>query len=431
MSLPDTAATEAPVRAPAAERPRRGRPPKRGQRLALLLDRAAELFNLRGISATSVADLADTLQISRASLYYYVEDREDLVFQCYMRACELTAQDLATAAEAPSGLERTLAFVRIALAPERPTVAVLSEIDVLNGERARFVKHADEANVERLMSFITAGAADGSMRGCDAEVIAQAIIGMLAWAQLLPQWSSGGHMEALRTRTSQAVTSLLTTGIATERGPRFECRVDVEQLQRTLVNAFDRRESFSIKIDQVLAAASRQFNRNGIEATSIDAIAGALGVSKGVLYHYVADKSDLVARCYERAFDFYDQFMEVCSREGRNGLERALINAHLNIQAHVTSLSPLMPQPGFGAGPDARRMALLERGRRENRAAADLLREGAADGSVVACDAAMVAHMTAGAFGWIPKWLKPDNGRSAFEIADEICTAIRNGLQAS
>jgi AcrR family transcriptional regulator len=429
VSLPDTAESEAPVRAPSGQRPRRGRPPKRNQRFALLLDRAAELFNLRGISATSVADLADTLKISRASLYYYIEDREDLVFQCYMRACELTAQDMAAAAVAPSGLERMLAFVRMALGPERPTVAVLSEIDILNGERARSVKHADDANIARLMGFIGEGVADGSMRACDAEVIAQAIIGMLSWAQLLPQWSSGGHMEALRTRTSQAMTMLLTTGIATARGPRFECRIDVEQFQRTLVNAFDRRESFSVKIDQVLAAASRQFNRNGIEATSIDAIAGALGVSKGVLYHYVTDKSDLVVRCYERAFDIYDQFVQVARREGGNGLERALINAHLNIQAHVTSLSPLMPQPGFGAVPDARRTALLERGRRENRAVSDFLREGAADGSLVACEAGLVAHISAGAFGWIPKWLKPDNGRSAFEVADEICTAIRNGLQ--
>src|SRR5689334_17206228 len=105
-----------------ASRPRRGRPPKRGDRLQLLLDRSAELFNLRGISATSVADLADTLQISRASLYYYIDDREDLVFQCYMRACELTEADLAAAAEGRNGLARTLEFVRLALAPTRPTV---------------------------------------------------------------------------------------------------------------------------------------------------------------------------------------------------------------------------------------------------------------------------------------------------------------------
>lgn len=413
------------------ETPRpRGRPPKRSLRLRLLLDRSAELFNLRGISATSVADLADTLQISRASLYYYIEDREDLVFQCYMRACELTEADLAAAAGAASGFERVLALVRLALLPSRPTVAVLSEIDILSGDRAEAVKRANDANTLGLIGFIHEGIGDGSVRPCDPEVLAQAIIGMLAWAQLLPQWSSGDHMEPLRTRASAAMVSLLTTGFSTNRSERFECRIDAEQFQRTLTNAFDRRESSSIKIDQVLAAASRQFNRNGVEATSIEAIAGSLGVTKGVLYHYLADKSELVTRCYERAFDFYDQFVEVARREGRNGLDRGLINAHLNIQAFVSSLSPLMPQPGFGSVPEERRGALLERGRRANRAIADFVREGVKDGSAAPCDAALVTHICAGAFGWLPKWLPSTQTRTRFEIADEICTALRNGLQA-
>ena len=416
--------------ADALARPRRGRPPKRIERLGLLLDRAAEIFNLQGISATSVADLADLLQISRASLYYYIEDREDLVFQCYMRACRITGDDLAEAAQAPSGLERVQAFVRLALLPTRPTVAVLSEIDILSGERAQAVKAATEANVAALIGFIADGVGDGSVRPCDAEVVAQAVVGMLAWVQLLPQWSSGGRTEALRNRASAAIISLLTTGLATRRDARFVCRIDVEQFQRPLVNAFDRQEASSAKVNQVLAAASRQFNRNGVEATSVDAIAGTLGVTKGVLYHYLADKSELVTRCYERAFEFYDQFVQVARREGSTGMQRAAVNAHLNIQAHVTSLSPLMPQPGFGAVPEARRVALLERGRRENRAVADFLREGAKDGSAVACDAALVTHICAGAFGWIPKWLPPDNTRTAFEIADEICTALCNGLQA-
>jgi len=315
--------------------------------------------------------------------------------------------------------------------PTRPTVAVLSEIDVLSGERAQSVKLANEANVARLVGFIADGVTDGGIRPCDIEVVAQAINGMLAWAQLLPQWSSGGHMEALRNRTSDTMVSLLTTGLSTRRGPRFECRIDVEQFQRTLVNAFDRGEASSLKIDQVLAAASRQFNRNGVEATSIEAIAATLGVTKGVLYHYLADKSELVTRCYERAFDFYDQFIQVAEREGGDGLERGLINAHLNIQAHVSSLSPLMPQPGFGAVPEARRVALLERGRRENHGIADFLREGMKDGSVADCDAALVTHICAGAFGWIPKWLPAAKARTPFEIADEICTVLRNGLQVA
>ena len=40
-----------------------------------LLDQAARELNSKGISMTSLTDVADKLGFSRASLYYYVEDR--------------------------------------------------------------------------------------------------------------------------------------------------------------------------------------------------------------------------------------------------------------------------------------------------------------------------------------------------------------------
>jgi AcrR family transcriptional regulator len=53
-----------------------------------LLDEAARELNSKGISMTSLTDVADRLGFSRASLYYYVEDREDLMFQVYLRSSE-------------------------------------------------------------------------------------------------------------------------------------------------------------------------------------------------------------------------------------------------------------------------------------------------------------------------------------------------------
>jgi hypothetical protein len=52
------------------------------------------------------------------------------------------------------------------------------------------------------------------------------------------------------------------------------------------------------------------------------------------------------------------------------------------------------------------------------------------DGSAAPCDAALFTHICAGAFGWLPKWLPPNQTRTRFDIADELCTALRNGLQA-
>ena len=60
-----------------------------------LLDQAARELNSKGISMTSLAAVADKLGFSRASLYYYVEDREDLMFQVYLRSSEIMARQLA------------------------------------------------------------------------------------------------------------------------------------------------------------------------------------------------------------------------------------------------------------------------------------------------------------------------------------------------
>ena len=63
-----------------------------------LLDQAARELNSKGISMTSLTDVADKLGFSRASLYYYVEDREDLMFQVYLRSSEIMARRLGEAA---------------------------------------------------------------------------------------------------------------------------------------------------------------------------------------------------------------------------------------------------------------------------------------------------------------------------------------------
>src|ERR1044071_7859323 len=94
---------------------RKGEGPRRGKRDAVL-DAAARQLNARGVSQTSLSEIAAELGVSRAALYYYVEDREDLVFQCYRRACEAMARDLDAASKAPGdGLERLVFFVERAL----------------------------------------------------------------------------------------------------------------------------------------------------------------------------------------------------------------------------------------------------------------------------------------------------------------------------
>ena len=323
---------------------RRGRPSSRVQKRDDLIQGATILFNSRGISAISIGEIAKELNLARASVYHYVKDRADLVYQCYIRSSEQLADDILEAASESTGLGRLQCLIALAMTPDRQPVAVLSEIHSLDDSIAETVRQSHNRNMKGIKGFIKAGIKDGSIRSCDEEIIAQSIFGMLSWSQLLPEWSDNPNPESLRERTRNALIRLIEHGIAKDDTAEFSFGTSVAMFKPTIGDVFNREQASELKLDRVLATASYLFNRNGIVATSLDEIAIEMGVTKGVLYHYLRDKDDLIIKCYERAFALQDQFIEHAEKHGANGLDAAMINAHLNIQAKAGDVSPLMPQ---------------------------------------------------------------------------------------
>lgn len=402
---------------------------KLSKRREALLDTASALFNARGIGGTGLAEVAEQLGLARASLYHYVRDRTELVHQCYARSCEITARDLQVASEADTGLERLLAFVEAAMTPQRRPLAVLSELPSLPVSIQETIRAADDRNRAQLRNFVQQGAQDGSLRPLDAEVVTQCLLGMLAWSQLLPHWQSRIASSAdIRRRARNAIVDTLSHGLANDADHQLTCDLRVERFLPALDNPFDKTAAAQQKRDSLLAVASKLFNRHGIESTSIDRIAEALGVTKGSIYHHFKDKSELVLRCYERTFDLYDAFAEAALHRSGNGFDAALINGHLNIQAQAGRVSPLMPQVGFEAVPESRRSDFKRRASQINRQMAGLLQRGTAEGVSRPCDAPMVTHVSAGAFGWVPKWFEPSEQRTPAMLADQICDLLIVGL---
>ena len=54
-----------------------------------MLRAAARCFNLKGYSGTSLKDVANILGLTDAALYYYVRNKEELVYLCYVRAADV------------------------------------------------------------------------------------------------------------------------------------------------------------------------------------------------------------------------------------------------------------------------------------------------------------------------------------------------------
>lgn len=58
----------------------RNRHPKSRKRWESILSATTELFNERGFAATSMQDISDKVGLKKGSLYYYVESKEQLLF---------------------------------------------------------------------------------------------------------------------------------------------------------------------------------------------------------------------------------------------------------------------------------------------------------------------------------------------------------------
>lgn len=403
---------------------------KRAARRDLLLDEAARRINAQGAGAIVLNDIAEQVGLSRNALYYYVADRADLVFRTYLRACETMTDDLVSAHE--QGLdpaERLRVFIRTSLAFERPAQAVLSDIDFLPEPQRGLIREHHDRNVAHLQAMISQGVAEGAFRPCETEVAAQALIGMLSWARLSAGWLGYRDGRAARRRMIAAISDLFLGGFGAGPAVGGRCEIDVEALTARPFNAFDRRQTNEIKITQLIAAASRLFNRRGIDGTSLDEISAAVGATKGAVYHYFDDKADLVVRCYRRAFDLYDVFMDTAVATGKTGFERALICLHLNVQAQAGPLSPLMLQPGRTALPSEEVARFTQSSRKLRMTSTRSLRQGVADGSCRPCDCTFAAEVAAGIFLWLPKWLPEAYPLSPIKIADEVTNLFALGLE--
>jgi AcrR family transcriptional regulator len=142
--------------------------------LARALDAAVGLFSRKGYAATSTREVAKLLGIQKASLYYHVESKEDLLFLICQSSLEQIRKDVETAIQtSPDAMDRTrtliCAHVESLLRNEDKHSTTYAEMHALSAERLEQVMQLRDT-YENLVRSVLQQAQDAGVLRQDIEV---------------------------------------------------------------------------------------------------------------------------------------------------------------------------------------------------------------------------------------------------------------------
>ena len=159
---------------------------------ARMLKAAAKCFNEKGYSGTSLRDVADLLDLTDAALYYYVRNKEELVYLCYVRAADLGREALDRAwADGENGMDVILRYFRYhieMMVGDRGPIAIMSEIPSLKPDHRDEVLELSRRHSKNFEAVLEAGIKDGSVAPCNVRMTGNAIMGSINW---IPKWFHG------------------------------------------------------------------------------------------------------------------------------------------------------------------------------------------------------------------------------------------------
>ncbi|MEV6330806.1 TetR/AcrR family transcriptional regulator [Streptomyces sp. NPDC051909] len=154
-----------------------------------MMDAAVRTFGRRGYQATSMDEIAELAGVSKPLVYLYLHSKEELFTACIRRESEALLRVVADAVEGDGPAEERLWAGVLAFfthTAERPDAwAVLSRQARAQGEP--FATEAERMR-ERIIAYVGRLIAAAAREPCDAEGLAQALVGA---AESLANWANG------------------------------------------------------------------------------------------------------------------------------------------------------------------------------------------------------------------------------------------------
>ncbi len=164
-----------------------GRRPDDGDRHRAILETAARLICERGYEGTSMQEIASACRLTKAGLYHYIQNKEQLLFAIMSYGMDLfEGQVLAKARDIADPVERLRACMRLNIelvthGASKEVIIILHEHATLTGEAREYIDQRKKQYVRFIESAFAEAVKLGRMRPLDPTIVAFSFLGMVLW----------------------------------------------------------------------------------------------------------------------------------------------------------------------------------------------------------------------------------------------------------
>jgi AcrR family transcriptional regulator len=181
-----------------------------------ILATAARLFRLKGYAASTTRELANLLGIQRASLYYHVSSKEEILYELMRRALEDAHRRAEAAAVLPGpAIDRlynlALGHLELLLTERDKFAVMLIELRALRGTRGEAILKLRDDYEHRIRHLVADGQREGSIRkDYSAPELARTFLGTINY----PAFWFDPSGPASPAEVARMVTNVAIAGIA-------------------------------------------------------------------------------------------------------------------------------------------------------------------------------------------------------------------------
>jgi AcrR family transcriptional regulator len=201
-----------PLRARQADRP--GSRAKAENRLEEVLNSAANLFYTKGFHGTTIEDVARDVGMLKGSLYYYINSKEDLLYQLLLTVIERGDEYIAKRVD-PSGepveqLQKAIeAQIDLIIENQVRVGLFFHEFDTLPVKRQQKVLAVMNRYNNRFVELVKKGQEQGQFIDGEPWLIVNGLLGMCNW---IYRWHHPEHRTDVR-EVKRAFVGMTMKGI--------------------------------------------------------------------------------------------------------------------------------------------------------------------------------------------------------------------------